>query len=76
VQLATRPGDHKAPRLSLAGIFSTASFQRLKYLYQSPSKARTLAGWIGDAADWAINFSLWGLALLIFSGTILAFLVW
>jgi len=28
------------------------------------------------AADSAINFSLWGLALLILSGTILAFLVW
>jgi len=30
----------------------------------------------GDAADWAINLSLWGLALLILSGAILAFLVW
>jgi hypothetical protein len=29
-----------------------------------------------DAADWAINFSLWGLALLILGGTVLAFLVW
>jgi hypothetical protein len=28
------------------------------------------------AADWAIDFSLWALALLVFGGTILAFLVW
>jgi hypothetical protein len=27
-------------------------------------------------ADWAIDFSLWALALLVFGGTILAFLVW
>lgn len=29
-----------------------------------------------DATDWVIDFSLWGLALLVFGGTILAFLVW
>jgi hypothetical protein len=29
-----------------------------------------------DAIDRAITFSLWGLALLIFGGTILAVLVW
>jgi hypothetical protein len=29
-----------------------------------------------EVTDRAINFSLWGLALLIFGGTVLAFLVW
>jgi|GEM_PF-1764650 hypothetical protein len=29
-----------------------------------------------DATDWAIDVSLWGLAFLIFGGTILAYLVW
>jgi len=29
-----------------------------------------------DATDWVIDFSLWGRALLVFGGTILAFIVW
>jgi hypothetical protein len=29
-----------------------------------------------DATVWAIDVSLWGLAFLIFGGTILAFLIW
>ena len=29
-----------------------------------------------EVTDRAINLSLWGLALLIFGGTVLAFLVW
>jgi hypothetical protein len=56
-------------------------FRRLSHfnasIFVSISEESAHAGRMdSDAADWAINFSLWGLALLILGGTILAFLVW
>ena len=76
-------GNNKTPRSSVAGIFSTAAlFRRFTVLVSvNIPVSITLQSVHGesmdrDATDWAINFSLWGLAMLIFGGTILAFLVW